>query len=219
MAEGMRIIDVEQNTEEWLKARAGIPTASEFHTVTLETGPRGGVPLTRLTYIRKLAGEIITGRPAVSYTNAAMERGHEIEPKARAEYAFVTGTEPQRIGFVRDDSGVAGPRGCSPDSFIGDDGMLEIKTAEPHILIGILEKARLDNDWVPPEHVAQCMGGLWVCKRQWIDLMIYCDDMPVYFLKRIHRSENEIAKLETAVMRFQVELQQLVKRTKLWVNP
>jgi hypothetical protein len=48
--------------------------------------------------------------------------------------------------------------------------------------------------------------------------MIYCDDMPVYFLKRIRRNEIEITKLETGLMRFQVELQQLVKRTRAWVN-
>lgn len=213
------IVDCEQNTPEWLQARAGIATASCFDVVQQEVGPRGGIPIGRQTYLRKLAGEIITGKPAVNYTNAAMERGHEVEPKARAEYAFVTATEPQLVGFVHSKDGICGRRGASPDSLIGDRGMLEIKTAEPHILIGVIEMARKDPTWVPPEHIAQCQGCLWVCERDWIDLMIYCDDMPVYFLKRIKRDETYIAGLEKHVLRFNVDLQQLVLRTKAWVNP
>ena len=54
----MRIIDCEQGSPEWFKARAGIPTASEFHTV-LAKGKGGGESLTRKTYLLKLAGEML----------------------------------------------------------------------------------------------------------------------------------------------------------------
>ena len=57
-----------------VQCRAGIPTASEFHTV-MAKGKGWRKPNTRKTYLLKLAGEIITGEPMESFTNAHMERG------------------------------------------------------------------------------------------------------------------------------------------------
>jgi len=70
----MQIIECEQGTPEWLAARAGIPTASEFHTV-MAVGKNGGKSLTRIAYLNKLAGEILTGEPMENFVSAAMERG------------------------------------------------------------------------------------------------------------------------------------------------
>ena len=52
-----------------------------------------------------------------------MERGRLQEDDARRLYAFMADVDPVRVGFIR-----AGRRGCSPDSLIGEDGGLEIKT-------------------------------------------------------------------------------------------
>src|SRR5690349_15047654 len=76
------IFDCEQNSTEWYRARMGLPTASEFATI-LAKGKDGGASLTRQTYMRKLAGEIITDEPMESYVNAAMERGKIMEAEAR----------------------------------------------------------------------------------------------------------------------------------------
>jgi hypothetical protein len=75
---------------EWFAARAGIPTASEFHTV-LAVGKQGGKSVTRVAYLNKLAGEILTGEPMPSYSNADMERGKIMEDEARDLYAFMHG--------------------------------------------------------------------------------------------------------------------------------
>src|SRR5437879_13785053 len=108
----MQIITCEQNSEEWLRARAGIPTASQFATVLAK-----GEGKTRRTYMLKLAGEIITGEPMENFTNEHTERGHEQEPEARDLYAFQTGEGLYRVAFIRD-----GRKGASPDCLIGDDG-------------------------------------------------------------------------------------------------
>jgi hypothetical protein len=63
----MQIIDCEQGSPEWFAARAGIPTASEFHTV-MAVGKQGGKSVTRVAYLNKLAGEILTGEPMPSYS-------------------------------------------------------------------------------------------------------------------------------------------------------
>lgn len=190
----MQIIDCEQGTEEWFLARLGIPTASEFATVMAK-----GEGKTRRTYMHKLAGEIFTGAPAESYTNGHMERGHEMEGDARNRYAFMTDAEISRVGFIRN-----GAKGCSPDSLVGSDGMLEIKTKLPHLLIPILLA-----DKFPAEHKAQCQGALWVAEREWIDIAIFYPKMPL-FIKREYRDEEYIATLATEVDAFVSELSEVV---------
>lgn len=190
----IQIHDCDQNTDEWHAARLGIPTSSQFATV-LAQGRGGGERKTRRTYMNKLAGEILTDAPMDNYSNAHMERGHEMEDDARRLYAFLTDSEPQQVGFIRN-----GPKGCSPDSLIGDAGILEIKTAMPHILI---DKIRLDA--FPPEHKAQCQGQLWVSERQWVDIAIYWPGLPL-FIKRAERDEEYIAALAEAVDKFNAEL-------------
>lgn len=198
----MQIINCEQGTEEWFRARAGMPTASEFATV-MASGRGGGDSKTRRTYMLKLAGEIITGEPSESYSNAHMDRGKIMEEEARRWYAFSRDVEPERVGFI-----INGPKGCSPDSLLGTAGMLEIKTALPHILIEKLLKGEFS-----PEHKAQCQGALWVAEREWIDLVTYWPRLPPLVV-RAQRDEVYIAGLSRAVDQFNEELAELVAEVR-----
>jgi len=195
----MQIIECEQGTPEWLAARAGIPTASEFHTV-MAVGKNGGKSLTRIAYLNKLAGEILTGEPMENFVSAAMERGSLMEDEARDLYAFQNGVDPQRVGFVRN-----GEKGASPDSLIGDKGGLEIKSAAAHIQV-----ARLLDGGLPSEHKAQVQGSLWVCEREWWDFCSYCPKLPLLQV-RVYRDESYIEKISREVNVFNVELQQTVE--------
>lgn len=198
----MEIVHCEQGGPEWFTARAGIVTASEFQTLLMK-GKSGGDSLTRKTYMRKLAGEIITGEPSEGFTNAHTERGKLMEPEARDLYAFMTDCEPQQIGFIK-----SGRKGASPDSLIGNDGGLEIKTRLPHLMIELLEK-----DEVPSEHIAQIQGGIWVAEREWWDFVAYWPKLPL-FVKRIYRDEAYIKTLSSAVDQFNEELDSLVARIR-----
>lgn len=195
----MQIIECDQGSEEWFAARAGIPTASEFHTV-MAIGPKGGKSVTRVAYLNKLAGEILTGEPMASYSNGDMERGKLMEDEARDLYSFQNDIEPQRIGFVRN-----GEKGASPDSLLGDKGGLEIKSAAAHIQI-----ARLLDGELPSEHKAQVHGNMWVCEREWWDFVSYCPKLPL-LIKRVFRDEVYIKSIALAVELFNVELQQTVE--------
>jgi hypothetical protein len=186
----LEIIDCEQNSEEWLRARMGIPTASAFSDVLAK-----GEGKVRRTYMLKLAGEIITGEPMESFTNGHTERGHAMEDEARDLYTFQTGANLHRVGFVKN-MGV----GCSPDSLIGEDGGLEIKTKLPHLLIDVILK-----DKCPPEHVAQIQGTLWVTGRSYWDIVIYWPGIPL-FVKRVFRDDAYIKTLADEVERFKTEL-------------
>jgi len=171
--------------------------------VVMSKGKDGGEGLTRKTYRYKLAGEAVTGEPMENYVSADMERGKVMEDEARSYYAFQNNVEMQRIGFVRN-----GQKGCSPDSFVGDSGMFETKSAFPHILIDKLLKGGF-----PPEHKAQCQGGLWVCERDWIDLSIYWPKMPTFTIRE-YRDELYIGQLAREVDRFNEELAETVEKVR-----
>jgi hypothetical protein len=180
----------------------GLPTASEFSTI-LAKGKDGGASVTRTNYLRRLAGEIITGEPGETYKNAAMERGHVMEAAAREYYAFLKDEEPELVGFITN-----GPKGCSPDALIGSMGLLEIKTAQPTVLIGWLDRGTL-----PPEHRAQVQGALWVCEREYCDFIGYWPKMPPLLI-RVWRDEDYIQTLAAGVDAFNAELSALVERVR-----
>jgi hypothetical protein len=193
-----RIITCEQGSPEWFAARVGIPTASEFSTV-MAKGKDGGKSVTRRTYMLKLAGEILTGEPMESYTNVHMERGREMEAEARSAYELMRDVDTLQVGFI-----VNGDKGCSPDSLIGEDGGLEIKTALPHIQVERLLKGEL-----PSEHKAQVQGNMWVTERKFWDFVSYCPRLPLLIV-RVPRDDGYIATLAGAVKAFNEELAETV---------
>lgn len=195
---GVEIFECDQNTPEWKAARSGLATASEFHSILAQ-----GEGKTRRSYMLRLASERITGAPTETYENADMVRGRVMEPEARDFYSFTTNSELRRVGFIKN-----GNAGCSPDSLIGDDGMLEIKTQRADLLIETLLE-----DKFPTKHKAQCQGALWIAEREWIDLVIYWPKMPT-FIKRVGRDANYIANLARQVEDFNLELAHIVNRIR-----
>ena len=192
----------EQGSEDWIRARMGIPTASEFKTIVgVKKDARDKV--TRQTYMRKLAGEVLTGDPMENWSNGHMDRGREQEDEARQLYAFTYDAEPQRVGFIRN-----GNTGCSPDSLLGSDGGLEIKSALAHIQI-----ERLERDELPSEHRFQVQGNLWLAEREWWDFASYCPKLPL-FVKKVRRDDALIKELSAAVDQFNAELADLVERIR-----
>lgn len=203
----MQIIDCEQGSAEWFAARLGLVTASEFKTI-IGVKKDAREKVTRASYLRKLAGEILTGLPMESYSNGHMERGKEQEDEARDLYSMMAGVDPLRVGFIRNHDA-----GCSPDSLIGDKGGLEIKSALPHIQIERLEAGEL-----PPEHRAQVQGNIWLAEREWWDFASYCPRLPL-FVKRVPRDDGYIATLAGAVTQFNMELAELVERMRRYGSP
>lgn len=191
----MQIINCEQGSQEWFDARLGIPTASEFATVMAK-----GEGKTRRKYLLRLAGEVITGQAEETYSNAHMERGKIMEDEARDLYAFATDAECQRVGFIRN-----GNMGCSPDSIIGSDGGVEIKTA-----IGSVQVDRLLKNEFPSEHRAQVQGFLLVTGRDWCDFVSYSPKLPLLVV-RVARDNGYIANLKGEIDRFNDDLAQVVE--------
>lgn len=191
----LEIIDCEQNSDQWYRARLGIPTASKFHTVMAHGQSKGSPSKTRNDYLNQLVAERCTGIIQQGFYNQHTERGHKQEKEARDAYAFLTGNEPVLVGFIRN-----GEKGASPDALIGDHGLLEIKTKLPH-----LQVATILANKVPSTHLTQIQGQLWVAERDWCDFVSYCPHLDP-FIRRVYRDEHFIQKLVSNVNRFIEEL-------------
>jgi DNA-binding ferritin-like protein (Dps family) len=186
----MRIIECEQGSQEWLAARRGIPTASQFHKILT---PKTGKPSAQAEALRiALVAEWMTGRDAESFQSDAMARGFMLEAEARQWYELTTGHEVRQTGICMRDDGMTG---ASPDGLIGDDGGLEIKCMLDAGHMAFL----LQPD--PKQFYPQIQGSLWITGREWWDLLAYHPDLPSLIV-RVKRDQEYIEKLGPAVDAF-----------------
>lgn len=173
----MIIHECDQGSEEWLSLRAGIPTASNFSKLITSTGAESK---SLSGYALTLAGELYAGKPLDGFGgNKWTERGHELEDSARARYEMLNDVESEQVGFITDDEK---SHGCSPDSLIGNNGMLEIKClkAENHIKAILYHRK---NGKMPPDYAQQTQGQMMVCERDWCDLVFYHPDLPMLTIR------------------------------------
>lgn len=204
----LKVYDDPQGSEEWFKARLGIPTASMFATIMAE-GADGGDSMTRQQYLYRLAGEVVTGQQAEeTFKSRAMERGKEMEPLAIEDYERRTGRAVTRVGFATNFEGLK-LCGASADGLVGFDGGIETKTCRADLMIGLLERGVR----ALPQHRPQVMGNMLVWEREWWDLKIFWPGLPD-FTVRIFRDDTYIKRLHDEVQRFNYDLKQLVERMK-----
>ena len=160
----MKTLAVDQGSIEWMTARLGLPTCSQFdRLVTPKTmKPSAGVE----KYGSELLTEWQLGCPLEWGTSEWMERGKKEEEDARRWYEMDRGVDVRQVGLVlRDDGEVAG----SPDGLIGEDGGLEIKVlgAKHH---GYFKHGVED---LAMAYVGQVQGYLYLTGRKWWDLLAY----------------------------------------------
>lgn len=186
----MIALDVVQGTQEWLDARLGIPTASNFSRIV--TAKTRKLSAASDKYLCELVAERIIGRPLDDASTDFMLRGSILEPDAAKAYEFENDCETVQIGFALADSR---RWGASPDRLVGEDGLVEIKCpgAAGHVaaLLGMSDD----------EHFAQVQGQLWVTGRKWCDLFFYNPAMPSHTV-RIDRDDEYCAALDAAVPAF-----------------
>jgi len=181
----MLIIDCKQGTEEWLRARIGIPTASEFSKII--TPAKMQPSKSADGYINKLVGEWMTGEPDETFKSELMDRGTELEDEARDYYTFHTDQEVTQIGFCLED---AKRFGCSPDGLIGEDGGLEIKCPSRGVHIGYL----ISNK-IPTVYLLQVLGSLLVTGRDWWDFISYYPGIEPLIIRTGRKDVEEDLKL------------------------
>jgi hypothetical protein len=203
MSARYEIIGCDQGSPEWFEARRGIPTASRYKDILAQ-----GEGKMRNKYMKQLAGEIITGKTMKAYSNERMDDGNELEPDLRNQYLSERDynfhdTDIVQVGFLKMNPALCAT-GCSPDGLIGEDGMVEFKTAEPTVLIDILRSGT-----APATHMPQVQGQLWISGRKWCDLVIGWPKMPLS-ITRVERNDTYMATLSMAVKTFNSELADMV---------
>ena len=186
----MKRIDCEQYSPEWVTARLGIPTASEFSKIITSTGAAS----TQMgSYRDGLLAEWLSGQPA-SFDRPTewMLRGKELEAEARGMYEFAHDVEVSLIGFVTNDAGTAG---ASPDGgFAGSqNALLEIKCPSPAVHV-----AYLCGQKVPTGYRAQTQGQMWICEAEWLDFVSYHPAMPMLTVRE-YRDDVFIQQLAARV--------------------
>lgn len=208
---------IDQRSDGWFAERAGKITASRMSDVMLErdrepykSGPRKGQPkpppkaLTDYAY--QLAAERLTGRPRKQIKAAALQWGQDIEPAAVAAYQAETGEIVTLCGFVQHP--VHDFIGASPDFLVADDGGGEIKSPES-------SEVHLETliCGLPPEHIEQIQGGLWVTGRKYWDFVSYHPDFPAdlrIYIQRVPRDDDFIARLESACLQMEADVQEIL---------
>jgi len=193
----LKIYTDPQGSDAWKESRRGVITGSRFKDARDKTAK--GQPSAKCAlYAKDVARQRAGGKVLETYQNGAMRFGTEQEPFARTAYELLTGNLVFEAGFITDDEGIFG---VSVDGFIGDDGVLEIKTM---VSSDTLFKALIEGDI--SEYIDQINGYLWLLNRQWVDLVLWAPDLADLGLQikviRINRVESDIEALEADLIAF-----------------
>lgn len=150
-------------------------------------------------YAADLAIERISEQPHGEPAKAwVLERGHEMETRARMLYEARTGAFITESGICISDDGIFG---YSSDGLADEDGLIEIKA--PIDSIKIMEMWRTGDT---SEYDHQIQGGLWLTGRKWLDFIMFVPDLARagkdLFVKRIYRDEDFIDKMVAQLAAF-----------------
>lgn len=196
-----------QDEASWMAARAGKFTASRADKL-MATLRDGRPAASRGELIATLAVERLTGMCVSTYQNAAMARGIELEAEARDAYSFHAGVAVEEAGFVECPD--LPNMGASPDGFVADDGLLEIKCpANPEKHVEALRRGAhaVEYRW-------QLQHQMLATGRAWVDIVSYDPRFPdglQLAITRVARDEDAIAALREEITKADAEVEALVQ--------
>ena len=195
MIDGLITLDCEQGSEEWLKARLGIPTATGFENIVTATGKKSSA---QIKYMAELIEESIIGLQDESFKSRFMERGNQLEPLARSAYEFLTGNAVKQVcGVYLNEKKelMVSPDGLIPELKKG----LEIKCPKMSTHIQYII-----NGCVPSEYVIQVQANLWVTGYKTWDFVSYCPEYQKqpFYLFTVERDEKLMAAFDKEIPAF-----------------
>ena len=199
---------MEQRSPEWFAARAGKVTASRVADVMAKI--KSGESASRKNYKADIICERLTGTPTEGFTTKAMQDGIDREPIARAEYESRFSLFVDEIAII--DHPTIPMAAASPDGMVGSDGLIEIKcpnkaTHLEYFMDGV----------VPSKYIPQMNWQLACTGRKWVDFVSYNPDFPDWmqlFVIRHHRNDEDIQIMESEVMAFLKEVDQIIEKLR-----
>lgn len=194
--------EFQQGSAEWVRARLGIPTASQFdRIITPKTLKPSG---SQDAYAHQLLAEALLGAPIDDASSGFLDRGKLLEECTVSWYELQHEIDTVPVGFImRDDR----RSGASPDRLVGADGLLETKAPAAHTHMGYL----LDKDGIG--YRCQVQGQLWVAEREWCDTLSWHPTFPPALVRQ-YRDEPFIKALSATVEQFTDYLDELKLQLK-----
>lgn len=187
---------IAQRSPEWLAARLGRFTASDFHTFLGDSKTK-----TDMLW-EKVAERVFQDSDESNFTTFAMERGTILEPEARRTYTIATGDKVKEVGIVYpdEDDEYADWIASSPDGLVGKDGMIEIKCplAKNFLQWTTPTENGRDVSYIKPEYKTQVQFNLMVTGRDWCDFCLYHPRAGIAIM-RIMRDEEYITRIMNAL--------------------
>lgn len=204
MMNDLKIIDVEQGSQEWFAARAGKVTASHMSDV-LAQGKGGAPAATRQQYIARLVVEQLTGQPGDMFSNKWTEHGNETEPQARAFYQLETGEEVEVVGMVLHPT--IENSGCSPDGLLRHrNGLTQFKCPSHAVHMDTLMGKPIDGKYLKQMHWEMaCTGADF---NDYISFNPFFPDSMKMKIIRVHRDPGLIIEYSAAVKQILAEVEE-----------
>lgn len=176
----MKIINCTQGSTEWHDLRALRISAS--HAQAIGANGKG-----LNTYVTEKVCKYFSSAEEESYTNKAMAHGIEQEPVAVTMYEFETGSIAKEIGYVIHSEHV----GCSPDRFIDEDGLAEVKCPSDNVYFKYILDGKIDT-----KYYAQMQMQMLICGKAWCDYVVYNPNFKKQLIiKRVYPDEIVFQKL------------------------
>lgn len=215
------IIHADQRSPEWFQARAGRLTGSRAADMLSKI--KTGEAAARRDYRLQLVCERLTGQPQDDiFINAAMQRGIDMEPFARAAYEAKTGNVAVQTGFL---SHVTHQAGCSLDGHVqrqrsvnawGNqfEGIVELKCPKSATHLRYLREGVL-----PKEYVPQVTHNAWIAGADYVDFLSYDDRFPSelqVFYTRVLVKDLDLAGYEQSALAFLAEVDHEVHALRGW---
>lgn len=198
-----------QGNSEWFAQRLGKVTASRVADVCAKT--KTGWGASRANYMAQLVVERLTGAAAESYNNAAMQWGIDHEGMAKSAYEFYTDSTVTDVGFIEHPT--IAMTGASPDGFVGDEGLVEIKcpntTTHLETLLGSA---------APSKYVYQMQWQMSCTGRKWCDFVSFDPRLPAHLQMKTYRIERDdklIEELTECIISFLAEVDDMISKLNI----
>jgi putative phage-type endonuclease len=199
------IVDMcDQYTHEWFAGRLGVPTASAMKNIITGTG-KVTDSQTRASYLHDLLAERLVQTVKMNHSTPSMERGSNLEPRARDWYELETGRTVTQVGFVWHSA--AKRHGCSPDG-ICTDRIVEIKCPMNRGMLATLLLGR-----VPAEYLSQIRHQMYVCGVDRGDFVLYTPEPELpNVIWTVEKDPDWCATFESAIEKFLADLDAAYER-------
>lgn len=204
------MLAAEQRSSEWFTVRKGKITSSEIWKIM--GSKKEGLGEVAKSYLLERVSEKLGGfsQPVIG---PALDWGTDLEDTARDIYAAATGLQVKPCSFYE----VSEYYGGTPDSLVGDDGVLEIKcpyTSVNHFKYGLIT-SDIEFKKTSPAYYYQCISHMAVTGRKWCDFISFDPRVGtdyMLFIYRLGRNEDEIKNMVERVELASKYMTELIER-------